>query len=126
MLKEFRDFINRGSVLDLAVGVIIGVAFAAVITSLVNDILMPIIGVIIGGVNFASLAITVGSAVIGYGNFIQALINFLIVAFCIFLIVRTVNNMSRKPEPKKDVVATPADVVLLGEIRDLLKSQARR
>ena len=126
MLKEFRDFINRGSVLDLAVGVIIGVAFAAVITSLVNDILMPIIGVIIGGINFAGLAITVGSAVIGYGNFIQALINFLIVAFCIFLIVRTVNNMSRKPEPKKDVVATPADVVLLGEIRDLLKSQARR
>ena len=126
MLKEFRDFINRGSVLDLAVGVIIGVAFAAVITSLVNDILMPIIGAILGGINFAGLAITVGSAVIGYGNFIQALINFLIVAFCIFLIVRTVNNMSRKPEPKKDVVATPADVVLLGEIRDLLKSQARR
>ena len=127
MFKEFRDFLNRGSVLDLAVAVIIGGAFGAIITSFVNDILMPIIGVIIGGVDFAGLAITVGSAVITYGNFIQALINFLIIAFTIFLIVRTLNNMQKKPAEKPAApLAPPEDVQLLTEIRDLLKRQPVR
>jgi large conductance mechanosensitive channel len=125
MLKEFRDFINRGNVIDLAVAVIIGGAFGAIVTSLVNDILMPIIGVITGGINFAGLAITVGEAAIGYGNFIQAIVNFLIVAFCIFLLVRSINNMMKKPEAKPAAPPpTPEDVKLLGEIRDLLKTQA--
>lgn len=127
MFKEFRDFISRGNVLDLAVAVIMGGAFGAIVTSLVNDILMPIIGAASGGVNFSGLAVTVGEAAIGYGNFIQAIINFLIISFCIFLLVRSINNMMKKPEPKQAApAAPPADVQLLGEIRDLLKAQARK
>lgn len=126
MLREFRDFINRGNVLDLAVAVIMGAAFGTIITSLVNDILMPIIGALSGGVNFAGLAITVGDAAIGYGNFIQAIINFLIIAFCIFLLVRSINNLTKKPAPKQEAPAPPDDVRLLIEIRDLLKAQARK
>ena len=127
MLKEFRDFISKGNVLDLAIAVIIGVAFGAIITSLVNDIIMPIIGVILGGVNFAGLAVTIGKAAIGYGNFIQAIVNFLIVAFVIFLIVRTLNNMQKKPAEKPAApLAPPEDVQLLTEIRDLLKRQPVR
>lgn len=98
MLKEFREFAMRGNVLDLAVAVIIGAAFGKIITSLVNDILMPLIGLVMGGINFSDLAITVGAAVIKYGAFIQSIIDFLIVAFVIFLIVRTMNRM-KKPEP---------------------------
>lgn len=94
MLKEFRDFIMKGNVLDLAVAVIIGAAFGAVVTSLVNDILMPIIGIVLGGVDFSSLAFTVGEALVKYGNFIQTFINFLIIAFVIFLILRSYNRMN--------------------------------
>ncbi len=127
ILQEFRDFINRGSVLDLAVGIVIGAAFTAIVTSLVNDLLMPIIGVIIGGVDFTGLSITVGSAVITYGNFIQAVINFLIIAFAVFMLIRAVNRMSKKPAPKPAAPPEPpADVKLLTEIRDLLKAQARK
>jgi large conductance mechanosensitive channel len=127
MLKEFRDFINRGNVMDLAVAVIMGGAFGAIVTSLVNDILMPLIGAITGGVNFAGLAFTFGEAAIGYGNFIQAIVNFLIISFCIFLLVRSINNMTKKPEAKPAAPPpTPEDVKLLGEIRDLLKAQARK
>ncbi len=121
MLKEFRDFINRGNVIDLAVAVIIGAAFTAIVNSLVNDIIMPIVGVILGGIDFTALAITVGTANITYGNFIQAIINFLIVAFVVFLIVRSINNMTKKKEAAP--AAPPADVALLTEIRDLLKRQ---
>ena len=125
MLREFREFINRGNVMDLAVAVIIGVAFGAIVTSLVDDIIMPLIGVIIGGVDFTGLAVTVGDAQITYGNFIQAVINFLIIAFVIFLLVRTLNNMQKRfvqeakaaPPPE-----APADVQLLAEIRDLLRA----
>jgi large conductance mechanosensitive channel len=98
MLKEFRDFVMRGNVMDLAVAVIIGVAFGAIITSLVNDIIMPLIGLLMGGIDFSSLSITVGDAVVKYGAFIQAVINFLIVAFVIFMLVRTLNRL-KKPSP---------------------------
>jgi large conductance mechanosensitive channel len=122
MLKEFRDFINRGNVIDLAVAVIIGGAFGAIVTSLVNDIIMPLVGVIMGGVDFSGLAITFGEAQILYGNFIQAVVNFLIVAFVIFLIVRSINKM-KKPAPAPEPAAPPEDVTLLREIRDLLKTR---
>jgi len=98
MLKEFKEFAMRGNVLDLAIAVIIGGAFGKIITSLVNDILMPLIGLAMGGVNFSDLAVTVGAAVIKYGAFIQAILDFLIVALVIFMIVRTMNRM-KKPGP---------------------------
>jgi len=122
MLKEFRDFINRGNVIDLAVAVIIGVAFGAIVTSLVNDIIMPLVGIILGGVDFTGLVITFGEAQILYGNFIQAIVNFLIVAFVIFMIVRTINKM-KKPTETAAPAAPPEDIVLLTEIRDLLKNR---
>jgi len=122
MLKEFRDFINRGNVIDLAVAVIIGVAFGAIVTSLVNDIIMPLVGIILGGVDFTGLVITFGEAQILYGNFIQAIVNFLIVAFVIFMIVRTINKMKKPTEPAAPA-APPEDIVLLTEIRDLLKNR---
>ena len=124
MLREFRDFINRGNVIDLAVAVILGAAFTAIINSLVADIIMPIIGAILGGVDFTSLAITVGDAQITYGNFIQAVVNFLIVAFIIFLIVRSLNRM-KKPAPPAAPPAPTKEEVLLTEIRDLLRAQQR-
>ena len=100
MLKEFKDFAMRGNVMDLAVAVIIGGAFGKIIASLVNDVLMPFIGLILGGLNFSELSFTVGSAVIMYGAFIQAIVDFIIVAFVIFMLVRAMNNMKKKePAP---------------------------
>ena len=125
MLKEFRDFINRGSVVDLAVAVIIGGAFGAIITSLVDDIIMPLIGVIIGGVDFASLSIQVGEASILYGSFIQAIVNFLIIAFVLFLIVRSFNKLQKEEEEAPPAPPEPSpEETLLTEIRDLLKEQS--
>ena len=98
MLKEFKEFVMRGNVIDLAVAVIIGVAFGAIVTSLVNDILMPLIGLVLGGIDFSALAFQVGDAVIKYGAFIQAVINFLIIAFVVFLIVRASNRL-KGPAP---------------------------
>lgn len=98
MLKEFKEFAMRGNVLDLAIAVIIGGAFGKIVTSLVNDILMPLIGLIMGGVNFSELAFQVGNAVVKWGAFVQSVIDFLIVAFVIFLIVRTMNRF-KKPAP---------------------------
>ena len=98
MLKEFKKFISRGNVLDMAVGIIMGSAFTAIVTSLVNDILTPIIGLIIGGLDFGSLAITIGSASIAYGAFIQAIINFLLIALSLFLIVKGINKFHSKKE----------------------------
>ena len=124
MLKEFRDFINRGNVIDLAVAVIIGAAFTAIVKSLVDDVIMPIIGVILGGVDFTTLAVTVGEANITYGNFIQAIINFVIIAFVVFLIVRSINNMKKKEEAAPSAPPEPsAEEKLLTEIRDLLKEK---
>lgn len=98
MLKEFKEFAMRGNVLDLAVAVIIGGAIGKIITSLVNDVLMPLIGLVLGGINFSELAFTVGAAVIKWGTFVQAILDFVIVAFVIFMIVRAMNRM-QKPAP---------------------------
>lgn len=99
MLKEFKAFVMRGSVLDLAVGVIIGGAFGAIVSSLVNDILMPLIGLVLGGIDFSKLSTQVGDATIGWGAFIQAVINFIIIAFVIFIIVKGANNLKKSPPP---------------------------
>lgn len=124
MLKEFKEFISRGNVVDLAVGVIMGGAFGKIVSSLVNDVMMPLIGMIIGGVNFSSLSLTVKDANINYGMFIQNIIDFLIIAVCIFLFIKFINKLS-KPK-KEEVKAAPKksdEVVLLEEIRDLLKNE---
>ena len=124
MLKEFKEFIDRGNVIDLAVAVVIGGAFGAIIASLVDDIIMPLIGALMGGVAFSSLSFQVGDAVIAYGNFIQALLIFIIIAFVLFLVVRSYNRMRTKdPEPEAPP-EPPADVVLLTEIRDILKERS--
>ena len=123
MIKEFGDFIKRGNVLDLAVAVIIGGAFGAIVTSLVNDIIMPLIGIILGGVDFTALSVQVGEATLTYGNFIQAIINFLAIAFVIFLLIRTIKNMEKKEPPAPAAPPAPsAEEKLLTEIRDLLKN----
>ena len=96
MLKEFREFALRGNVMDLAVAVIIGGAFGLIVTSLVNDILMPLIGLLMGGVDFSALAVVVGGAEVRYGAFIQSIVNFLIIAFVIFLLVRAMNRLKRE------------------------------
>ena len=125
MMKEFKEFISRGNVMDMAVGIIIGGAFTAIVGSLVADIIGPIIGMILGGVDFSSLSVQVGQAVLTYGNFIQAIINFLIVAWVIFMIVKSMNKMKRKEEEKPAEPEAPAeppeDIVLLREIRDSMK-----
>ncbi|HRN68618.1 MAG TPA: large-conductance mechanosensitive channel protein MscL [Promineifilum sp.] len=124
MIKEFKEFMLRGNVMDLAVAVIIGGAFTAIVTSLVNDIIMPVVGVILGGVDFTALAITVGDANITYGNFIQAIINFLIIALVLFLLIRSINSMSRKKEEAPAAPPEPtAEEKLLAEIRDLLRER---
>ncbi len=122
MWKDFKVFVTKGNVLDLAVAVIIGGAFGLIITSLVNDIIMPLIGILLGGVDFTTLSVQVGDAVILYGNFIQAVINFLIIAFVIFMIVRFANKLMPPPPPAPP--AGPSDEVkLLTEIRDLLQKR---
>ncbi len=126
IVSEFKAFIQRGNVIDLAVGIIIGAAFGKLVQSMVNDILMPPIGAIIGGVDFSRLSFKLGSeatsATVKYGSFIQAIIDFLIIAVCVFLIVKAVNKV-QKPKVEPPPV-TPEDVKLLTEIRDLLKNKA--
>ncbi|MEW6093035.1 MAG: large conductance mechanosensitive channel protein MscL [Chloroflexota bacterium] len=99
MWKEFKAFIMRGNVMDLAVGVIIGGAFGKIVASLVNDILMPLIGLLIGGIDFSSLSFTLGSATVAYGLFINNIIDFLIIALVIFLMVKSINRLATKPAP---------------------------
>lgn len=128
MIKEFKQFISRGNVVDLAVGVIIGSAFGKIVSSLVDNILMPIIGAIIGGINFSSLSIKIGKATIAYGLFIQNVIDFLIVAFCIFLFVKVINklnNFKKKEEEKKDE-KIENELSVLKEIRSELKKQNKK
>ena len=127
MFKEFKDFISKGNVLDLAVGVIIGSAFGKIVSSLVDNILMPIIGLIIGGVDFSSLSIKVKDANIGYGMFIQNVIDFLIIAFCIFIFIRAINKINvLKKEEKKEEKAVENELSVLKEIRDQLKKQKKK
>ena len=102
LLREFKAFVMRGNVMDLAVGVIIGGAFGKIVSSLVSDILMPLIGLIIGGINFSGLAFSLGGAKISYGNFINNLIDFIIIAFVIFLMVKGLNNLQKKPAPAQE------------------------
>ena len=128
MLKEFREFISRGNVIDLAVAVIIGTAFTAIVKSLVDDIIMPLVGIVLGGVNFTTLTVQVGQATIAYGNFIQAVFNFVLIALVIFLIVRTINRIQQRMAREEEAVsseppAPSAEERLLTEIRDLLKEK---
>jgi large conductance mechanosensitive channel len=145
MLKEFKEFALRGNVVDLAVGVIIGLAFGKIVTSMVQDIIMPPIGKVTGGVNFSDLFLNldpskklpngdpvtslaqakqVGAAVIAYGSFINNVIDFIIVAFCIFLVVKGINTLKRKPAPAPATPPEPtAQEKLLAEIRDILKAK---
>ena len=99
MVKEFKEFIMRGNVMDLAVAVIIGGAFGKIVSSLVGDIIMPLIGLIIGGIDFTGLAFTIGSAKVTYGNFINNGIDFLVIALVIFLLIKAIDSMKKKPEP---------------------------
>ena len=129
-LGEFKEFISKGNVVDMAVGVIIGSAFGKIVTSLVEKILMPIIGVLIGGLDFSNLSITVGSAKVGYGSFIQSIVDFLIVAFCLFLIVKAMNKVQdavKKDEIEeaieKEQENDAKEIEVLIEIRDLLKKK---
>lgn len=138
MLKEFKDFIARGNVMDMAVGIIMGAAFTAIVNSMVGDLIMPVIGMLTSGVDFADKFIALdggayasikaakdaGATVVSYGVFINAVINFLIISFVVFMLVKGVNEIKKQAE--KDAAAAPppappADVVLLGEIRDLLR-----
>jgi len=125
MISEFKEFIQRGNVVDMAVGVIIGAAFGRIVSALVDGLLMPPIGLAMGGVSFSELVAVIGGApeapvVLKYGLFIQTLIDFLIIAFCVFLLVKAVNKL-RKPAPAAPPAEPPEDVKLLTEIRDLLR-----
>ena len=132
LFDEFKAFVMRGNVVDLAVGVIIGGAFGKIVTSLVNDIFMPIIGMILGNVNFTSLEIKLGEPVEGaeqaairYGAFIQEIVNFLIIALCIFMVIKVINKMQKKKEEAPAPAPEPTkEEVLLTEIRDALNKMA--
>lgn len=118
-ILEFKSFISRGNVVDMAVGVIVGTAFSKIITSLVNDILMPLIGIILGGLKFNSLTFTVLGVKVAYGSFIQAIVDFLIISLCIFMVIKFFERFKKKEKPVE--AAESAEVLLLEEIRDLLK-----
>lgn len=121
VVNEFKEFISKGNIVDMAVGVIIGSAFGKIVSSLVNDIFMPLIGIIIGGLDFSKLTLTVGDAVISYGMFIQNVVDFLIIALCIFMMIKVLSKFKKKEEVKPEEVKVDEKVVLLREIRDLLK-----
>ncbi len=122
MLQEFKAFAMKGNVIDLAVGVVIGGAFGAIVNSLVGDIIMPIVGMVTGGVDFSGLSVKAGDATIAYGKFIQATFVFIIVAWALFIVVKAMNKMKKQEEAKPAAPAEPAaDIQLLMEIRDLLK-----
>ncbi len=122
-VAEFKEFISRGNVIDLAVGVIIGGAFGKIITSIVDDVLMPLLGIVIGGLDFSNLSIKVGDATVKYGQFIQNVIDFLIVAACVFILVKVVSKFKKKEEASEEAPKKDETVVLLEEIRDLLKKR---
>lgn len=131
-LSDFKKFAMRGNVMDMAVGIIIGGAFGAIVTSLVNDVIMPPIGIVLGGVDFSSLSVTLKQAVgeepavvLSYGKFVNTIVNFLIIAFSVFLMIRAINKLEHKKEEEPAPAPKPtADQELLTEIRDLLKQNA--
>ena len=128
MIKEFKEFISKGNVMDMAVGIIIGGAFTSIVTALVDSILMPIIGAICGGLSVADMSVKVGNAAIGYGAFLQAIIDFLLVAWVLFMIIKALNKaktavVKEKEEEPAEPEPVPADIELLTEIRDLLKEK---
>ena len=128
-INEFKEFIRRGNVMDMAVGIIMGFAFTAIVNSLVNDIIMPLIGLIFGGIDFTSLKIVITEAsgdipeaAVYYGNFIQSIVDFLLIAFSVFVIIKLINNFHKKKEEEEAKAPEPQeDTLLLREIRDLLK-----
>jgi large conductance mechanosensitive channel len=132
ILKEFKEFAVKGNVMDMAVGIIIGAAFGKIVSSFVGDVIMPPLGLAIGGVDFSNLAVTLKAAAAGapavtlnYGKFIQTVLDFAIVAFAIFLAVKMINRLKRKEEAKPEVPSPPSkEELLLAEIRDLLKAQS--
>ena len=122
--REFKTFASRGNVIDLAVGVILGSAFSAITNSLINDIVMPFLGIFTSQITFSDLTLTIGGAVIAYGNFIQAVLNFLVMSFVIFCMVKAINRLHRKKEEAPKAPPKPSnEEVLLAEIRDLLKEK---
>jgi len=122
-LKEFREFAIKGNVVDLAVGVIIGTAFGKIVSSFVADIIMPLIGILIGGIHYEDLIIEVGDAQITYGKFLQNVIDFVVIAFVIFLMVKVINHFRRQQEKEPQAAPPPRQEQLLEEIRDLLKKK---
>ena len=125
LIKEFKEFAMKGNVMDMAIGVIIGAAFGKIVSSLVDDVLMPLVGMIVGKVDFTTLSVKVGDAELFYGKFIQNVVDFLIVAFCIFMVVKGINKLNRKKEeaPAPEAPKGPTQEELLTEIRDLLKKK---
>jgi large conductance mechanosensitive channel len=129
MIKEFKKFISKGNVVDLAVGVIIGSAFSKIVSSLVDDILMPFIGIIIGGVDFSNLTLKIGAAKIKYGMFIQNIIDFLIIAFCVFIFVKAINKLSeitKKKEEETNEEVKETELSVLKEIKAELMKQNKQ
>lgn len=121
MLKEFKEFAVKGNVMDLAVGIIIGAAFGKIVSSLVADVIMPLVGLIVGGIDFSGLTLVIGESTIKYGVFIQSVVDFTIVAFSIFLVIKALNSVKKKQEEAPPPGPTNEEK-LLGEIRDLLKT----
>lgn len=127
--EDFKKFISRGNVVDMAVGVIVGGAFGKIVTSLVNDMIMPLIGVVLGGLDFSKLNIVIGNAKIQYGTFIQTIIDFLIISFCIFMMIKLFEKFKKKEEVKEESEEEKQvsdEVKLLEEIRDLLKKNKQK
>ncbi|MGO4901619.1 large conductance mechanosensitive channel protein MscL [Bacillus sp. GM2] len=125
MWKEFKSFAIRGNVIDLAIGVIIGGAFGKIVTSLVNDLMMPLLGLLLGGLDFSALSFTFVDAEIKYGLFIQSIVNFFIISFSIFLFIRYISKLKKKDAEEEKAAPDPQEE-LLKEIRDLLKDQTKR
>ena len=131
MLKDFKEFISKGNVLDLAVGVVMGGAFSGIVTSLVNDIIMPLVGLLIGGIDFTTMKVTVGDASIMYGNFIQNIVNFLIIAASIFMFIKFINRFTAKIKKEEEEKAEEEkkedpQTKILEEIRDELKKSNKK
>ena len=129
MIQEFKVFISRGNVIDLAVGVVVGNAFSKIVTSLVDNIIMPIVGILIGGIDFTKIALTIFGVKIELGVFIQNIVDFLIIAFCIFIAIKMINKLTKKEEQEKEKETKPTktdEVILLEEIRDLLKKETKK